>query len=257
MDSELTLLAHRGGMYRAPENTLTAFRQAYADGADVFECDVCLTSDKEPVIIHADVKTGSIEEATGCEVPLDCLTLAEVEQLKMVNSDQPVAHLDQVLDFVRESGFCCWLEPKILSLEMIEIVVERIERFNLVGKVGVLTFFSRRQLLTYTKRLNPEIKTSAILINPTGNFLKQARSIAANNIVFGWDGPNQFQIYNAIFHSFRREVCQLKANDIAVEGGHVRTVNDAEWLLRHKVGGLWADDIPLIRSYAQAYLNRT
>ena len=90
-----------------------------------------------------------------------------------------------------------------------------------------------------------------------GNFLKQARSIAANNIVFGWDGPNQFQIYNAIFHSFRRKVRQLKANDIAVEGGHVRTVNDAEWLLRHEVNGLWADDVPLIRSYAQASLNRT
>ena len=257
MNSELTLLAHRGGMDRAPENTLTAFRQAYADGADVFECDVCLTNDKEPVMIHADIKTGSIEEATGCEVPLDRLTLAEVEQLKMANSDQPVAHLDQVLDFVRESGFYCWLEPKILSLEMIEIVAERIERFNLVDKVGVLTFFSRRQLLTYTKRLNPEIKTSAILINPMGDFLKQARSIAANNIVFGWDGPNQFQIYNAIFHSFRRKVRQLKANDIAVEGGHVRTVNDAEWLLRHEVNGLWADDVPLIRSYAQASLNRT
>ena len=69
MNSELTLLAHRGGMDRAPENTLTAFRQAYADGADVFECDVCLTSDKEPVMIHAETKTGSIEEATGCEVP--------------------------------------------------------------------------------------------------------------------------------------------------------------------------------------------
>ena len=40
---KIQLLAHRGGMGRAPENTLASFKQALADGADGYECDVCLT----------------------------------------------------------------------------------------------------------------------------------------------------------------------------------------------------------------------
>ena len=43
---QIQLLAHRGGMGRAPENTLASFKQALADGADGYECDVCLTQDK-------------------------------------------------------------------------------------------------------------------------------------------------------------------------------------------------------------------
>ena len=38
---KIQLLAHRGGMNRAPENTLASFKQALTDGADGYECDVC------------------------------------------------------------------------------------------------------------------------------------------------------------------------------------------------------------------------
>ena len=64
MQSELLILAHRGGMSRAPENTILSFEQALTDGADAFECDVCLTQDKEPVMIHVDVKKNSLKELT-------------------------------------------------------------------------------------------------------------------------------------------------------------------------------------------------
>ena len=56
----IQLLAHRGGMGRAPENTLASFEQALADGADGFECDVCLTQDKQPVLIHVDFNRSDI-----------------------------------------------------------------------------------------------------------------------------------------------------------------------------------------------------
>ena len=256
MQSELLILAHRGGMSRAPENTILSFEQALTDGADAFECDVCLTQDKEPVMIHVDVKKNSIQEATGALVPVSDLPWSEVKKLKMVNTNEPVPHLDQVLDFVKSTSLYCWLEPKTLSIEIIDIVVDKIQRFGLVDLVGILTFYSRRDLLTHTKFLNPRIKTSVLLINPLSNFLRQVSYIGADHVVFGWNGPNQFQFHNAVFQSFTQKVQKLRASEVQVEGGYVRTKNDVQWLLRHGVGGLWADDVPKIRSYAESYFNR-
>jgi len=45
-------IAHRGASAHAPENTLAAFSRAFDDGADWIECDVRLTSDGVPVVLH-------------------------------------------------------------------------------------------------------------------------------------------------------------------------------------------------------------
>ena len=44
--------AHRGSSARAPENTLSAVRQAITDGADFAEIDVQTTADGEVVVLH-------------------------------------------------------------------------------------------------------------------------------------------------------------------------------------------------------------
>ncbi len=46
------IVAHRGSSGSAPENTLAAFRQAVADGADMIELDVRLSRDGELVVLH-------------------------------------------------------------------------------------------------------------------------------------------------------------------------------------------------------------
>src|SRR5215203_6915763 len=46
------IVAHRGASAVAPENTMAAFREAIAVGADGIEFDVRLTKDLVPVVIH-------------------------------------------------------------------------------------------------------------------------------------------------------------------------------------------------------------
>ena len=46
------IIAHRGASFDAPENTLAAFRLAFAQGADGIEADFRLSSDGEIVCIH-------------------------------------------------------------------------------------------------------------------------------------------------------------------------------------------------------------
>jgi glycerophosphoryl diester phosphodiesterase len=46
------VVAHRGSSDSAPENTLAAFSRAVADGADAFELDARITSDRKVVVFH-------------------------------------------------------------------------------------------------------------------------------------------------------------------------------------------------------------
>jgi len=48
----ILVIGHRGDSAHAPENTLAAFRAAIAAGADMVECDLGLTRDLVPVILH-------------------------------------------------------------------------------------------------------------------------------------------------------------------------------------------------------------
>jgi glycerophosphoryl diester phosphodiesterase len=58
------VLAHRGGSALRPENTMAAFEHGAALGAHGFECDVHLSLDGEPVVIH-DATLDRTTDATG------------------------------------------------------------------------------------------------------------------------------------------------------------------------------------------------
>ena len=252
---KIQLLAHRGGMGRAPENTVASFKQALADGADGFECDVCLTQDKQPVLIHVGFNRDNIRKATGCSIPLSELTWKEVQQLKMDASDEPVAHLDDALQFVQENQMPCFIEPKADAPELLSIIVERIRYFDVVHLVSILTFYIHKHLLVDAKHLEPKLQTSAILINPMANFLKAATTINANRIIFGWSGINHFGLYNAFTNAVTRQVKQLRENGIVVEAGFIQTAKDVAWAVSPQksggVDGLWVDDVPYIRRCLQ------
>ena len=243
----IQLLAHRGGMGRAPENTLASFKQALADGADGYEFDVCLTQDKQPVLIHVDFNRDDIRKATGCSIPLNELTWQEVQQLTMLTSDEPVAHLDDALQFTRENQMPCFIEPKSDTPEILPIIIERIRYFEVIHLTSILTFYLHKQLLIEAKRLEPKLQTSAILINPFANFLKAATAIDANRMILGWSRVNHFGLYNAFTRAVTRKVEKLRANGIIVEAGFIQTAKDVAWTIKNGVEGLWVDDVPYIR----------
>ena len=255
----IQLLAHRGGMGRAPENTLASFKQALLDGADAFECDVCLTQDKQPVLIHVDFNRDDIREATGCTTPLSQLNWKEVQRLKSQNSNEPVAHLDDALRFARENQMPCFVEPKSDTPELLPIIIERIHHFDVVHLVSILTFYfkKQKQLLVEAKRLEPQLQTSAILINPMANYLKAATEIDANRIIFGWNKINHFGIYNVFTRSIPRQVDELRANGIIVEAGFILTSQDVAWAMRNGIQGLWVDDVPYIRNCVKQITNES
>ena len=70
-------MAHRGNRSRFPENTPAAFRQAIADGADIVETDLHVSSDGAFVCIH----DATLERATGLRGAVGDMTLAQLKSL--------------------------------------------------------------------------------------------------------------------------------------------------------------------------------
>ena len=71
------IFAHRGASYRAPENTLSAFRLARGMGADGIELDVQLSRDGRAVVIH----DATVDRTTDGSGTVAGLTLAELKKL--------------------------------------------------------------------------------------------------------------------------------------------------------------------------------
>ncbi|WP_425396776.1 glycerophosphodiester phosphodiesterase family protein [Aeoliella sp.] len=71
------VVAHRGGGFLAPENTLAAIEKGFEAGADHMEIDIQLTADGHAVVFH----DSTLDRTTNGTGPIANLTLAEVKQL--------------------------------------------------------------------------------------------------------------------------------------------------------------------------------
>lgn len=77
------IVAHRGASYKAPENTLAAFKLAFKQGADGVEGDFYLSSDGEIVCIHDKdtQRTAGVKHVVS-ETPLKVLRTLDVGSWK-------------------------------------------------------------------------------------------------------------------------------------------------------------------------------
>lgn len=71
------VIAHRGGAALAPENTLSAFRQAQSLQADFLETDVRQTADGQLVLMHDD----RVDRTTEGQGPVERLTTDQARRL--------------------------------------------------------------------------------------------------------------------------------------------------------------------------------
>lgn len=77
----MKIIAHRGASLEAPENTLLAFQRAIQLGADFVECDIRLTKDKVPIVIHDE----KIDQALVCELTFEEVEILSFEELLNLN----------------------------------------------------------------------------------------------------------------------------------------------------------------------------
>lgn len=108
------LIAHRGGGFLAPENTLAALRAGVANGYRMLEYDVKLTADDVPVLLHDDT-VDRTSDGRGAAADLDWKALAPLDFGAWHSpgfAGEPVASLYAAAHFTRASGVHSNIEIK-------------------------------------------------------------------------------------------------------------------------------------------------
>ncbi|WP_051009233.1 glycerophosphodiester phosphodiesterase [Thermaerobacter subterraneus] len=166
--------AHRGGRARAPENTLSAFRQAVAAGVDMVELDVQLTADGEVVVLH-DAELGRTTNGTGRVRDRRWDELSRLDAGAWFGAryrGERVPTLAEVLDWARGRVYLqIELKPYGADATLLcERVVELVRQRDMQDQVMLLSF--DHHVLRWCKEMAPDILTGAIcqarLIDPVG-----------------------------------------------------------------------------------------
>lgn len=92
----MLITGHRGASGTEPENTLAAFKQALAMGAQAIELDIHRCKSGEMVVMH-DAEVNRTTNGTG---RIKDMTLAELKALQLPNGE-PIHTLDEVLAEVK------------------------------------------------------------------------------------------------------------------------------------------------------------
>jgi glycerophosphoryl diester phosphodiesterase len=71
------VIGHRGTAARAPENTMSSFERALADGAQAIELDVRLSADGVPVVLH----DATVDRTTEGRGPVGALSIEAIRRL--------------------------------------------------------------------------------------------------------------------------------------------------------------------------------
>lgn len=107
-------IAHRGAGKLAPENTLAAFRVGASLGYSGFECDVKLSADGVPFLLHDD----TLERTTSGQGRAGDQPWAELSRLdagswhSRTYAGEPVASFEAIARYCLHNGFALDLEIK-------------------------------------------------------------------------------------------------------------------------------------------------
>ena len=107
-------VAHRGAGKLAPENTLAAFRLGAAHGYRAFECDVKLSADGIPFLLH-DATLERTTNGSGEAAQLDWQILSQLDAGAWhgrAYAGEPLATLAGIAAFVIANGFQLNIELK-------------------------------------------------------------------------------------------------------------------------------------------------
>lgn len=160
------LAAHRGGAALWPENSLLAFKNATALGADFLELDVHLSKDGEVIVIHDP----TLDRTTTGTGPVKGKTLAELRELKLKDRAQAVTEeriptLDEVVALAAANRRQILLEIKVdADKQRYPGIEERVfailDRHKMVSATVVMAF--EAETWQRVRALRPDARAGAL-----------------------------------------------------------------------------------------------
>lgn len=175
--------AHRGASGVRPENTLPAFLEAVALGADGIETDVQMSRDGRLVLCHDE----TLDRTTNGRGPLGTHTWDELSELdagawfapEYAGTRLPL--LEELLELLAPTTLLLNIELKsgvVLYPGIEGAVLDRVRRHELGERVLISSF--NHYSLVEVKRLAPEIKTAILYMEGLVDPWLYARHVGAD-----------------------------------------------------------------------------
>ncbi len=231
VDTEIT--AHRGGAWKAPENTISALQYTIDSGTDYAEIDIQETKDGELILLHDD----SFKRTAGVKKNVWDMTLKEVEKLDAGASfhkkfrGEKIPKLTEVLKFCKgRLDLNIEIKYNGKNKGIVNKVVRAIKE-NHFEEHCVVTSMNY-QFLKQIKKIAPEIRTGYIMTMTYGG-------------VQGMEAADFFSVK----HTYVDEQFITQAHALGKEV-HVWTVNykgDAKRVLDIGADNIITDDPIMVR----------
>ena len=242
------IIGHRGASAVAPENTLSSFARALADGAVGIELDVRLARDGVPIVIHdANLRRTALLEGLVAKMTSSELGMTEVgswfnrahpQLARAEYAREVVPTLDQVLAFVKDNpqAVAIYVEMKTNQAEntyvdLSRAVVQLIRDHRLRSRVVVVSF--NLKAVAQIKTIDPSIHTGA-LFEPRRNTVKIIRKHPMITAALEC-GAEEILLHRSIAN--RRNVDLSLESDLRPV---VWTVDDPKWVRRAASSGIHA-----------------
>lgn len=161
-DTEIT--AHRGGAWKAPENTISALQYTIDSGADYAEVDVQETKDGELILLHDD----SLKRTAGVKKNVWDMTLKQIEKLDAGASFHKKFRGEKIPEFTEVLKFCKGRLDLNIEIKyngknkgIVNKVVRAIKENHFEDHCVVTSM--NYQFLKQIKKIAPEIRTGYIM----------------------------------------------------------------------------------------------
>lgn len=157
---------HRGFNTIAPENTLPAFKLSKINGFNYVECDVSLTSDGVPVILHDDTINRTARNADGTEIS-QTINITDITYEQALQYDfgiwkgsqysgTKIPTLVEFCELCHKAGLYAYIEIKnsaLFTQESIENLLDIVEKCGMKNSVTWISF--KPAYLRYVVNANP------------------------------------------------------------------------------------------------------
>ncbi len=202
-------IAHRGAGKFAPENTLAAFRLGAAHGYRMFECDVKLSADGVPFLMHdATLERTTSGHGTGGEQPWGRLSQLDAGSWHSRGyAGEPLASLENVARFCQHNGYFLNIEIKPtpgLEAETGTAVADAAARLWGAGVVPPLLTSFQPEALQAARAAQPQLPRGLLLDSLWMGWLETALTLDCTALVCNhalWDNSTVLQAKSAGFRT--------------------------------------------------------
>jgi len=229
-------IAHRGAGKLAPENTLAAFRLGAQHGYRAFECDVKLSRDGVPFLLH-DSTLNRTTSARGRAAERDWSELSRLDAggwHSRAFAGEPLMSLEALAAFILANGFALNIEIKPTpgqEFETGEVVGREVLRLW-AGQTSLPVFSSfQPEALRGARASAPEVPRGLLLDGLRAGWLDEAQALGCQAVISNYnlmDAATVTRIHGADMRAL------------------VYTVNDeaaVRWLRANGVDGIITDAV--------------